>query len=290
VSWDATSDDLSIVDMSTIMAGVERRLVSRRQARPVGRMGTRELNYGNARVVRLGGPLVSAHLLVDEVGMTLVDTGLWGVAAELRRVVARMGRRPDELRDIVLTHGHLDHVGGAAEIRAWSGARVRAHAADREHVAQRVRYAGASRVCGWLERTGRVTGGLRGWSYRAPEIDGELQGGVARLGRATGVASARAHAGALRAGGGAGGGARAGVRGGSLREPCVVGAPAAEVFEPGFAGGRGEFAGVGGVAAGGGVALALRPAGAGAARATAGGLGGPLKFGPRRDGDVRVGL
>ena len=140
-------------------------------------MGTRELIYGDARVVRLGGPFVSAHLLADADGMTLVDTGLWGVAAELRRVAARLGRRPEELRDIVLTHGHLDHVGGAAEVQAWSGARVWVDAADREHVAQRVRYSGASRGCGWLERAGRMTGRLGGWSFRAPEIGGELRDG-----------------------------------------------------------------------------------------------------------------
>ncbi len=140
-------------------------------------VATRELSQGEARVVRLGGPLVSAHLLVDHEGLTLIDTGLWGVGRELRRVVAGLGRRPADLRNIVLTHGHLDHVGGAAEIQAWSGARVWAHAADREHVAQRVKYIGAARGCGWLERAGRAAGRIRGWRYRAPEIGGELRDG-----------------------------------------------------------------------------------------------------------------
>ena len=144
-----------------------------------------ELRYGDARVIRLGGALVSAHLLVDREGLTLIDTGLWGVARKLRRVVAELGRRPEELRNVLLTHGHLDHVGGAAEIQAWTGARVWVHAADREHLAQRVRYAGAARGCGWLEAAGRMTLKLGAWSrgrgadagYRAPEVDGELQDG-----------------------------------------------------------------------------------------------------------------
>lgn len=121
---------------------------------------------------RLGGSLVSAHLLVDREGLTLIDSGLWGVAGELRGLMARLGRRAEELRDIVLTHGHLDHVGGAAEIQDWSGARVWVHAADHEHVAQAVRYVGAARVCGWLEREGAGLGG-----YRAPQIGGELRPG-----------------------------------------------------------------------------------------------------------------
>ncbi len=135
------------------------------------------LEFGGTAVVRLGGSLVSAHLLADKECMVLVDTGLWGIAAELRRVVAELGRRPEELREIVLTHGHLDHAGGAAEIQAWSGARVWLHAADRKHVEQRVRYAGAARGCGWLERAGRGVGRLGGWRYRAPEIGGELRDG-----------------------------------------------------------------------------------------------------------------
>ncbi len=142
-----------------------------------GRRAGRELVYGEVRVVRLGGGLVSAHLLVDREGLTLIDAGLWGVARELRRVVAGLGRRPEELRNIVLTHGHLDHVGGVAEIQAWSGARVWVHAADREHVAQRVTYAGAARGCGVLEAAGRITGWIGGWRYRAPEIGGELLDG-----------------------------------------------------------------------------------------------------------------
>lgn len=130
-------------------------------------------------MIRLGGPAVSAHLLVDREGLTLIDTGLWGIARELRRAVASLGRRPDELRNIVLTHGHLDHVGGAAEIQAWSGARVWLHAADREHVAQQVTYDGAARGCGWLEAAGRITGRIGGWRYRPPEIGGELRDDVA---------------------------------------------------------------------------------------------------------------
>lgn len=142
--------------------------------------------YGTGTAIQLGGLLVSAHLLVDREGLTLIDTGLWGVAGELRKAMAELGRKPEELRNILLTHGHLDHVGGAAEIQAWSGARVWVHAADREHVAQRVKYAGAARGCGWLEAAGRMTLKLGAWSrgrwsaaagFRAPEIGGELRDG-----------------------------------------------------------------------------------------------------------------
>lgn len=137
----------------------------------------RELIFGNRRILRLGGHLVSAHLLVDETELTLIDTGLWGVPAELRRVIKSLGRSPEALRNIVLTHGHLDHAGGAAEIQAWSGARVWLHPADQEHVNQRVRYTGGARGCGWLERAGSLAGRLGGWRYHPPVIGGELRDG-----------------------------------------------------------------------------------------------------------------
>ena len=130
----------------------------------------RRLEFRHGSVVRLGGPLVSAHLLVDDAGLTLIDAGLWGVGNELRQVVKALGRRPEELRNMILTHGHLDHAGGAAEIQEWSGgARVWVHAADREHVLQHVRYQGITRLCGILEKAGTWLGG-----YRAPEMAVEL--------------------------------------------------------------------------------------------------------------------
>lgn len=129
-------------------------------------------DYGVRRVVRLGGPWVSAHLLADEAGLTLIDTGLWGVASRLKEVVGKSGRRPEELRNIVLTHGHLDHTGGAAEIQEWCGARVWVHPADAGHVNRVVRYRGSARICGWLE-----SAGARLKSYRPPRLDGSLTDG-----------------------------------------------------------------------------------------------------------------
>jgi glyoxylase-like metal-dependent hydrolase (beta-lactamase superfamily II) len=130
----------------------------------------RRLEFRHGSVVRLGGTLVSAHLLVDAAGLTLIDAGLWGVGTELRQVVKALGRRPGELRNIILTHGHLDHAGGAAEIQEWSGgARVWVHAADREHVLQQVCYQGITRLCRVLEKAGTWLGG-----YRVSEMGGEL--------------------------------------------------------------------------------------------------------------------
>jgi glyoxylase-like metal-dependent hydrolase (beta-lactamase superfamily II) len=78
--------------------------------------------------VRLG--YVNIHLIVVDDGVVLVDTGLPGKVAKIERALHEARRQVGEIRTILLTHHHPDHVGGLAELRRRSGARVVAHAAD----------------------------------------------------------------------------------------------------------------------------------------------------------------
>jgi len=63
-------------------------------------------------------------------GLTLIDSGITGSAIAILNAVASLGRSPDELTEIVLTHYHDDHIGGAAELVEWIGANVLAHRGD----------------------------------------------------------------------------------------------------------------------------------------------------------------
>jgi glyoxylase-like metal-dependent hydrolase (beta-lactamase superfamily II) len=103
----------------------------------------------------------------------LVDTG-WGAKSDLvLRALARISVQPRDLALIVLTHGHGDHAGGAARLRALSGAKVLIERDDVPMLA-----AGHNRplrATGWLGRR------LRGFSDKpfppfAPDIviDGEF--------------------------------------------------------------------------------------------------------------------
>ncbi len=130
------------------------------------------LEAGSARIYRLGGALVSAHLLVDDDSMILVDTGLVRVADDLWRLLREIGRSPREMTAILLTHGHLDHTGGASRIQRETDVTVWVHPADREHVAGRVQYRGWARGCGLLESVGRFA--LR---FSPPEVTDELGDG-----------------------------------------------------------------------------------------------------------------
>ncbi|OKI05479.1 MBL fold metallo-hydrolase [Streptomyces sp. CB02923] len=67
-------------------------------------------------------------------GYAAVDSGVPGSAPVILDAVTRLGGRPDALRQIVLTHFHIDHMGSAADLVAATGARVLAGAADAPYI------------------------------------------------------------------------------------------------------------------------------------------------------------
>lgn len=62
-------------------------------------------------------------------GVTLVDAGLPGYKHELDESLAAIGRSRSDVKAVVLTHGHIDHIGMAATLAA-GGAAVHLHPAD----------------------------------------------------------------------------------------------------------------------------------------------------------------
>jgi glyoxylase-like metal-dependent hydrolase (beta-lactamase superfamily II) len=55
--------------------------------------------------------------LVVEDKLTLIDTGFRGSGKHIARYIANMGRSVDEIGQIIVTHNHLDHVGGLPELK-----------------------------------------------------------------------------------------------------------------------------------------------------------------------------
>lgn len=75
-------------------------------------------------------PVGHVYVLRGLDGYTLIDTGLPGSAPAILDALAALGGAPEDLRQIVLTHSHVDHMGSAADLVAATGARVLAGAAD----------------------------------------------------------------------------------------------------------------------------------------------------------------
>ncbi|MCX5365638.1 MBL fold metallo-hydrolase [Streptomyces sp. NBC_00124] len=68
-----------------------------------------------------------AYLWCDDTELTLIDAGPAGSGTPVREAIAALGRQPEDVRRIVLTHFHEDHAGGAGELAASTGAEVLAH-------------------------------------------------------------------------------------------------------------------------------------------------------------------
>jgi glyoxylase-like metal-dependent hydrolase (beta-lactamase superfamily II) len=81
---------------------------------------------------------VNAFLIAGD-ELTLIDAGHRGSGVMLRRQLGALGHRIDEIRHIVCTHGHPDHIGGVQEIARASGAQVLMHPADMERLRIRFR-------------------------------------------------------------------------------------------------------------------------------------------------------
>src|SRR3954462_8129267 len=80
------------------------------------------------------GP-VNAYLLDTGDGPVLIDTGFPGDELRILGALAELALPPNGLRHIVLTHAHPDHVGGAAALRAATGAPIAMHPLDAALVA-----------------------------------------------------------------------------------------------------------------------------------------------------------
>jgi glyoxylase-like metal-dependent hydrolase (beta-lactamase superfamily II) len=87
--------------------------------------------------------------------LTLVDAGARGDERKVRAALAAVGRRPRDVRQIILTHSHGDHAGGALAARNLCQAPVYAGSADIPTIAGRAPYAMAPApwgraLSGWL--------------------------------------------------------------------------------------------------------------------------------------------
>lgn len=65
---------------------------------------------------------------------TLIDCGSSAGYGALKRTLAQHGVEPRDIRRVIATHGHWDHVGGMAQLRAESDADLWLHAGDRQAV------------------------------------------------------------------------------------------------------------------------------------------------------------
>jgi glyoxylase-like metal-dependent hydrolase (beta-lactamase superfamily II) len=79
-------------------------------------------------VVPMG--LANAFLIEGDDGLTLVDAGYPGKEAAVFGAIRGLDRSPDQLKRLIFTHAHPDHIGSAAAIVRETGARTYMHPLD----------------------------------------------------------------------------------------------------------------------------------------------------------------
>ena len=80
--------------------------------------------------------IVNMYLIDCLEGLVLIDAGLPDSAGKVLDAVRELGKAPGNLRHVVLTHAHPDHIGSLAAIVRATGARTYMHMLDAP-VAQR---------------------------------------------------------------------------------------------------------------------------------------------------------
>jgi len=93
------------------------------------------------RVHLVRTPLVNWTLVSDDSGVTLIDAGFPGHRDDVLTSLRELGFGPEDLRAILLTHAHIDHLGAAIWFAETHRTPVYCHAgevghAKREHLQQ----------------------------------------------------------------------------------------------------------------------------------------------------------
>jgi len=86
-------------------------------------------------VYRIPARAANTYLIEASKGLVLVDSGLPGSERRILKAIAKLGKKPSDLKLVLLTHRHLDHIGSAAALKKQTGAKLASHPFEKPYAA-----------------------------------------------------------------------------------------------------------------------------------------------------------
>jgi hydroxyacylglutathione hydrolase len=77
---------------------------------------------------------VYSYLIFGKEGITLVDSGVMASEKAIYDYISGLGRSPAEIKTLILTHSHPDHIGSLKPIKEKSGCSLLAHAGEKDWI------------------------------------------------------------------------------------------------------------------------------------------------------------
>jgi glyoxylase-like metal-dependent hydrolase (beta-lactamase superfamily II) len=105
------------------------------QSRPTGRFTARLIRNVAPGVHRLEHAYANCYLVEDDTGVTLIDAAFPATWPLLLRALKAVHREPAEVKALILTHAHFDHLGFARRAQREWGVAVWSHAKE-EYIAR----------------------------------------------------------------------------------------------------------------------------------------------------------
>jgi len=86
-------------------------------------------------VYRVPARHANTYLVKAEDGLVLVDTGMPGSEKKILSAIASLGMKPTDVKLVLLTHRHLDHIGSAAAVKKETSGVLVSHPFEKPYVA-----------------------------------------------------------------------------------------------------------------------------------------------------------
>ena len=88
------------------------------------------------RIYYVGASDITSYLIKTDSGLIVIDGGLVETAPQILQNIRALGYKPSDVKILLISHPHYDHVGGVAALKKATGARLLASVADAEMLAR----------------------------------------------------------------------------------------------------------------------------------------------------------